>query len=282
MRIHRIRWLRALVLPLLHRFGPGDITWRHPYTRERFRLHAFKHKGYWFHGRRREATTMEAFRHLTPRGGTVLEVGGHIGYLAMYFSQLVGPHGQVHVFEPGPNNLPYLRANTASCANLTLVEKGVADRPGSLTLHTEELTGQNNSFVVGFDVLARNVSRAPGVESAGETRPVEVEVVTLDEYVQATGLRPDVIKIDVEGFEFEVLEGARGILEEHRPVLMVEIQRKHEQVLTLLSDLGYRVHDLDQSRELRHAGDLPPESATNTFCFHREAHAQALAKLGVS
>jgi predicted methyltransferase len=69
-----------------------------------FGSHSFKHYTYWYDGERREQTTMELFAKLINPGDVVVEVGGHIGYIAVYFSHLVGKQGRVVVFEPGPNN----------------------------------------------------------------------------------------------------------------------------------------------------------------------------------
>src|SRR5262249_24259088 len=103
--------LRKVAIAALRRFNPGDISIRHHYTCERIVLHSFKHKGYWYYGKRRESESMALFAQLVRPEDTVIEVGGHIGYLSLYFAQLVGQRGQLIVFEPGANNLPYARAN---------------------------------------------------------------------------------------------------------------------------------------------------------------------------
>jgi FkbM family methyltransferase len=63
---------------------------------------------------------MALFARLVRPQDTVIDVGGHIGYLSQYFAQLVGRRGQVIVFEPGPNNLPYTRANLRAKPNVRL------------------------------------------------------------------------------------------------------------------------------------------------------------------
>jgi FkbM family methyltransferase len=56
---------------------------------------------------------MTSLGKLIRSGETIVEIGGHIGYLSIYLSDLVGPQGRVYVFEPGPNNIPYIRKNIA-------------------------------------------------------------------------------------------------------------------------------------------------------------------------
>ena len=259
---------RRLVLPWFEAHNPGDITIRNPHTRDRLRLHSFRHKGYWFHRRRREAPSMALFARLVGPGDRVAEVGGHIGFITQYFAHLVGPAGSVVVFEPGPNNLPYLRANTEHLPQVTLVAEGVGEAPGRLTFYVEGLTGQNNSFVPHFEGLEVN-ARAAGVDPA--VRPVEVVVTTLDAHFPEP---PDFIKVDVEGFELEVLTGARRTLAVGSPALMVEVQSHQAELRALAVELGYIVVD-----ELGAPTDLPASWAGNSFWLHPARHAEVLEEL---
>jgi len=93
-----------------------DLSIAHPWVPpSRFRLNSFRHKGYWYHGKSRELRTMQLFAKLIRPNDTVAEVGGHIGFISMFFAKLVGDNGRVVVFEPGSNNLPYLR-QASSCS----------------------------------------------------------------------------------------------------------------------------------------------------------------------
>ncbi len=266
MRSEAVKLARRLLMPVFARVNPGDITIRHHHTGDAVRLHSFRHKGYWWYGKKREAETMALFAKLIRPGDTVFDVGGHIGYVALYFRRLVGPAGQVIVFEPGANNLPYLRRNLSPYANIELVEAGVGDRSGKTTFHLEDLTGQNNSFVNDFEGYRANAEyafRAP-------TKSVEVEILTLDEFVRGRAA-PDFLKIDVEGFEYEVLRGGREMLAHARPMIMVEVQRNQKEVLELLTGLGYKLFH-PMTGAVRAAVDLQ----MNTFCLHPEKHANAL------
>src|ERR1700676_1731799 len=92
--------LKRLFLPVFQRINPGDITIAHHWTSDRIRLHSFKHKTYWFHGRNRKRNSMEQLARFISHGDCVLDVGGHIGYTAVYLSYLVGGTGRVYTFEP--------------------------------------------------------------------------------------------------------------------------------------------------------------------------------------
>lgn len=264
--------LRRVFLPLFSVLNPGDITIRHHYAGTPFRLHSFRHKGYWFYGKRREPETMRFFAACVEPGDTVVEVGGHIGYVSVYLAGLVGPEGRLWVLEPGENNLPYLERNTRSLPNVTVVAKGAADIDGELTLYTEDLTGQNNSFVKDYDVLegnARSANRRPRV---AERR---VPVATLDALVRENGLKPSLVKIDVEGFERRVLEGMPAVLSGDKPALMVEVTREPEAVLALLAGHGYRCYDRS-GVPIKEAADM----RDNVFGLHPDVHGEKIGKLG--
>lgn len=235
-RLSLARPLRQVVLPLFARFNPGDVHMRHHYTGRRLRLHSYRHRGYWFHGRRRECETMQFFEQILRPGDVVVEVGGHIGYITMWFAELVGTAGRVVVFEPGRNNLPYLRQNVAELANVEVVESAVCNQDGIATFYEEELTGQNNSLLGDYERFARNRESA---HSSQQYRPCEVTTVRLDSSLNARSIVPTLIKIDIEGAEYLALEGAKGILVQHRPMLMVEVTRQAEDVFKLLSGAGY-------------------------------------------
>lgn len=252
------RAVRKTVLYTMAHSHLGDRTIEHHYTGDRIRVHLFRHKGYWYHGRRRERATMEWFRELIEPGDCVVEAGGHIGYISLYFSQLTGPDGSVHVFEPGGNNLPYVRANAARRSNVSVVDKALGREPGQLTLYVEDLTGQNNSMVRGFAGLEGNQRNAI---KANVTEQI-VQVTTIDSYTAELRVSPDFIKIDVEGFEWEVLCGAARVLEEHRPTIMVEVQTHQIEISRFLHGLDYKLYD-----EQRRLLEAIPDTTINIFAI---------------
>ena len=265
-------FLRRFVLPLFAKCNPGDIRIRHHYTGEPILLHSFRHKGYWFHGRRRERETMDFFSRAIRAGDHVLEVGGHIGYMTVYFSKLVGVSGRVTVFEPGSNNLPYLAPNIESLPNVELVAKAVSDEDGVAHFFEEELTGQNNSLHADYQMFAKNCEMAFS-ENAYEQR--EVETVRLDTYLTAGVVAPDLMKIDVEGAELLVLEGARQVLASQLPILVVEVTQQKQEVYALLSSLGYALYN-DNGEALTSAEAID----LNVCALHPAKHAEVIERCG--
>lgn len=243
-----------------------DICISHHWVKgKKVMLNSFRHKGYWYHGKSRELQTMKMFGKLIEEGNKVIEVGGHIGYISTYFSHLVGESGQVLVFEPGLNNLRYIRENIRSCKNVTLMENGVGSESGVLMFYEDSLTGQNNSFIKDFDGLKVNQKHAFTEVEVNERK---VAIVTLDSTLKQ--MHPDFIKIDVEGFEYSVLLGALKTLE-YYPIIMVEVQADQENILKLMTSKGYVL--------MNELGDIctkPSELIANIFCIYPPKHREKI------
>lgn len=230
------RAVRRAVLPLFRHVNPGDVTIRHHWTGDPFRLHSFRHKGYWWYGKGREPLSMALFAKLIRPGDTVLDIGSHIGYVALYLSALTGPEGRVICFEPSTLNLPYLERNVAQAArkNIRIVRAAAGDRIGSVTFYMEDVTGQNSTTVADFQGFETN-SNFNGLPS--EYQQCTVAMVTAD----SVEPRPDFVKIDVESGELAVLQGMENILRTARPRIMVETEAGSP-ALKLLAEADYVIH----------------------------------------
>jgi len=127
---------------------------------------------------------------LRPRQGLMLDVGAHFG---SHLAPFADDGWSVHAFEPDPGNRAELSAAFGRYPNVTIVPKGVSDRPGEVPLFaSEESTGISSftPFTEGHEAIAT------------------VEVLTLRDYLAETRItRVDFLKIDVEGFERNVLNG---------------------------------------------------------------------------
>lgn len=129
---------------------------------------------------------------------TVVDVGANIGYYMTLISESVGSEGKVICFEPDPNNLVELKRNKNknNISNVEIVESAVGDKNKKVSF-TEGINGK--------------------VEDKG---CVKVPQVTLDSWLEEP---VDAIKIDVEGYEGAVLEGATSTIDCTHPNLLVEI-----------------------------------------------------------
>lgn len=148
-------------------------------------------------------------------GQTVVDVGGHIGTFALMAGKRVGPGGRVLVFEPSPETLALLRRNLElnPMPWVRLHALALGAKSGLVTLYTAA-PGEANPAA---DTLIPSEGRVP----------VQVPVRPLDEVLADDGVtRVDHMKIDVEGAELQVLDGAPKALASASRVLM-EIHTPH-------------------------------------------------------
>lgn len=259
---------RYCVLAVLSRVNPGDVHIKHHWSGERMVLHSFKHRNYWFRGTQRERETMLAIMRLVAPGDVVYDVGGHIGYMTVLFSHL---GAAVHVFEPGPNNVGYLRVNAGGRSGVVINESAVGSQVGRANLFIEELTGQNNSLAGDFQFRA-NLKNARGSAIKSYTR--SVPVVTLDHYAHCHPA-PTLVKIDIEGYEWEAILGARRVLEEHKPAVIVELTHNIGKINSFMSALGYTLCD-ERFGPLVEGPLLVEGVHRNVVYLHEERHARLL------
>lgn len=167
------------------------------------------------------------FEQLEPHacsGSVFWDVGTHFGYHSLSFAALAGPSGEVRGFEPNPANRDRLTLNLGRnpdlASRISIHAVAVADKPGELNLVFSEQIEQGDS---SCSYLAGVVPpREEGYYTGFKRQTVPVE--KLDSFIERPGIRaPNIIKIDVEGAEGLVLDGARKILRQHRPLILMEV-----------------------------------------------------------
>jgi FkbM family methyltransferase len=152
-------------------------------------------------------------------GDVAVDVGANVGFFSVLASILVGPSGRVVAFEPGGENLRRLRANLAlnDCNNVIVIEKAVTNQVGEAEFFL-------NSGDSGGNALW-DIGQWPGyLEENGAPLRVAVPATTLDaEWEQLRLPIPKVIKIDAEGADQRVLEGASGLLAREPRFVITEL-----------------------------------------------------------
>lgn len=179
-------------------------------------------------------------RHIA-RDTIALDIGASLGLWSLPLARVARANGgRLWCFEPNPDNLPWLAANierNGLNAVVDLHPTALGSRRGTARLGLREHGGGNGALLAGQ-----------------RTDAVEVPVAAIDDF--AFPMRVGFIKMDVEGFELEVLRGAGGLLERDRPVIFGEfnatwLRERGEDLpreLARLHALGYDVFTLGQSR----------------------------------
>lgn len=154
----------------------------------------------------RERTFVDLLRAAIPSGGTVLEAGAHMGYMTLQAARAVGPAGTVITFEPNPRTVPLIERN--------LEANALSDRVSVVRLALGDAAGRHAFYLSGGGD-GSSLHRPDG-----ETERVEVEVTTVDEWLDSD-VRVDVVKLDIEGAEVAALRGMERTLRSAAPGLVV-------------------------------------------------------------
>lgn len=155
-------------------------------------------------GQPHEIGSEKLYRKILKTGDVVIDIGANIGYYTRLASNLVGNEGSVLAFEPMPAALRLLRMNCAELLNVTIFPMALCDTVGVGTFYIRK-NGDTSSL--------NNTSGA---------KALQVKMSTADDILMKYK-RIDFIKIDVEGFEMDVLNGAKKILDTYRPIVYFEL-----------------------------------------------------------
>ena len=187
-----------------------------------------------------EAGPIDRLQEFVPHGSVVVDVGANVGFFSLRFAKWVGTEGRVFAIEPEGQN----------CKNLieALRRQQLLDRVDVVKAVAAAESGTTFLEINPLHPADHKLSR----DGTG----VVVDAVTIDALLRENGnLSPSLIKIDVQGAEMLVLQGAASILKSARPALFVEL---HEEglkrfgtsvaaILAHLSDYGYEPHWLMRS-----------------------------------
>jgi FkbM family methyltransferase len=193
-----------------------------------------------------EPDMVRAYRRLVPPGATVIDIGANIGAHTLPLAQCVGPNGRVIAVEPTLYAFQRLTENLALNPglgkNVTLLQ---------VMLMSSKEAPLAEAIEASWPLQATDAAHP---EHLGVRKPTTgASVATLDEQVRRLGLeRVDFLKLDVDGYEVEVLRGARDTLSrfrptiffEHAPYVVAEKGYDPNEIAAILAAAGYGIADI--------------------------------------
>ena len=151
------------------------------------------------------------------------DIGAHIGIVTIPVALNMKNSGQVYSFEPSKRNLYFLKYHIKknNVKNVKIVDKIVSSKTMSNVRFYEasETTGMNSIIKIN----EKNVTTMKKMKS-----------ISLDDFCESEDLKPDILKVDIEGSEVDLLIGARKIISKHKPIIFLSYHAKH------LKELGYK------------------------------------------
>lgn len=169
---------------------------------------------------------------------TFFDIGANIGYFSLFVASLLKNTGKVHAFEPINKLAEQIKKSVAvnNFNNITIHQVGLGDTEMETSINIRDENMGGSSL---FDYKDLNLVTISSIE--------KISIKTIDSLFTPQ-TKVDVIKIDVEGYELEALQGARKLLQAQHPVIFMEFSPifykqdrsdKTKEMITLLQELGY-------------------------------------------
>lgn len=217
-----------------------------------------------------ELETTKLIKKIIHEGDVGIDLGANIGYFTILMANLVGTSGKIFSFEPAPQNFEILQKNIKQnhLENVISEQSAIGDIDGKIKLYLSNTNaGWHKVFPTQF------------VDYEVSDKNIDVKICSLDkEFIDK---KIDFIKMDVEGYEWNAIQGGKKILEENYniklifeffPMALRANNVKPDAVLTYLLDIGFHIYVIDENMRLldfsidefctRHAN----YSALNLFC----------------
>ena len=146
----------------------------------------------------------------TQKGDVMVDVGANIGYYTVLLADKVGKNGKVYAFEPDKTNFEILKKNIKAnnLKNVVTVNAAVGNKNETKMLYKSEDNLGDHKLYDNFQFSKSNFQKE------------KVKIIKLDDYLKNQKI--DLIKIDTQGWEPEVINGAKGLIEENKPVMFLE------------------------------------------------------------
>lgn len=194
-----------------------------------------------------------------PAKGLILDVGANIGIISVHFAKQF-PNSKIIGFEPVPfNQIAFTRV----CKHFNLNN-----------IELEKYALGNSNEQTNIYVPVQNNVTMQGLANIKETDTKNaicytIDVKKLDDIEKYKNKAITAIKIDVENFEYEVLLGAKQIIERNKPVLYVELwdNENRKNCINLLTELGYVAHYFSNNSWKKFNTDKPITGKSQNFLF---------------
>jgi|TARA_B110000495_G_scaffold131705_1_gene114883 FkbM family methyltransferase len=166
-----------------------------------------------------------------------IDLGSNIGYYAVIESNIIGESGKIFAIEPSPINFPILKLNLENQKknNFVAYNIGIGDK-------NEEM-----EFIISAKSNWSRI-RMNNEKINSEDKVIKIPVKTLNSFVNENDIKKiDILRMDVEGFEYSILLGANEVLEKFKPKLFIEIHKMYlgkEKTYQIFNELKNKKYEI--------------------------------------
>ncbi len=196
------------------------------------------------------------------KGMTVYDIGGYVGIHSIFFADAVSKNGKVITFEPNPTNFREIAFNLKvnNFKNVRVFHLGIGKERGILELNIDPIRYSRGSFIQKNQNL-----------SFKKTESNKVKIDSIDNLVKEKTIPPpNFVKIDVEGFESEVIQGMIFTIENYNPELFIEIHgRVKEELFKPLINNKFKFYHIELKKILNFS-NLRKVEKGHLYCFYSD------------
>lgn len=189
-----------------------------------------------------------------PTGKMIFDVGTFIGASSLVFAKMVGKDGKIIGFEPNPFNRERISENLELNSDLKRRIKifpmalSASDGTMAMTLSSQIDNGYSSTSRLSQSHPTLHTDQLPsGFEE------ITVDVMTLDNFISKNKFIPDILKVDIEGAEYDFLLGSRETIKKYKPILYIELHSEFCAVrcVELLHSMKYEITILHEEEDNR-------------------------------
>ncbi len=161
------------------------------------------------------------------------DIGAHKGAYTYWMHKSIGKSGKIVCIEPQPILFEYLKKMVPifGFTNVILMDCAVSDKDGDGVITVPDKPGRTSQ--------GARIDDYKIAENTPDHYNINVKIRSVDSIIAETGLKPKIIKIDVEGHEFSVLKGMTKTLRETRPKIIMECESRHIKEFTVFDVFNF-------------------------------------------
>jgi len=196
---------------------------------------------------------------VSKENGSIIDIGAHKGDKTKIFLKFF-PNDNYFLFEPFDKYYQIIKKKFNNKSNIKIYKKGVSNYSGKGNFYTSKNIRYSESFSLKKQRFLENTN--------------QIEITSLDSFNFSNNIK--LIKLDAEGNEPEILEGATNVIKKYQPTILIETSHlTHAKILELLNNLDYTLFIYeyyiikDEKIDYRNLGDLTKNNEANIISSNR-------------
>lgn len=226
-------------------------------------------------GYEHEKFELNLFKNSLKKGDVVLDMGANIGLYSLAAAKIVGNSGKIYSFEPDPITFKNLKKNIESNKynNVELINKAVSNKTGTITFtSSENITSRSKNHIKTADEQEKN--------------SIKIHTIKMDDFFENKNNVINVIKMDIEGAEFEALKGMKKIIDknihlkiflEFSPFMLKRLNTDIAEMINFFKSYNFKINKINEEEDkleeisleslLEFSEEVDPTKALNLYCF---------------